>query len=279
MILRVASTALVLLGGAAGAAAQAASGRTPGGISWEATGSGPAVVLITGANLDRRMWDEQVPALSGRFRIIRYDIRAHGASADVTGPFSMPDDLLEVLDAAGAPRAHLVGLSLGSRVALDFTLVHPDRVDRLVLAGPWPSGAVSQERAPWMDSMMAALRARDIDRAVVVVAESPVFAVPPGRAAWMREMVIANGRLFRQDPRAERPLQPPAFGRLAEVKRPTLIIVGDHDSPDIQRVADSLSRGISGARKVVVPGAGHIVNVWAPELFNRTVLEFLSRAP
>ncbi|MGH7752369.1 MAG: alpha/beta fold hydrolase [Gemmatimonadales bacterium] len=250
--------------------------RTPGGIAWEATGSGPAVVLITGANLDRRMWDDQMAALASRFRVIRYDIRAHGASADVTGPFSMIDDLAEVMDAAGAPRAHLVGLSLGSRIALDFALAHPERVDRLVLAGPWPSGAVSTERAPWMDSMMAALRARDIDRAVVVVAESPVFAVPPARAAWMREMVIANGRLFRQDPRAERPLQPPALGRLAEVKTPTLVVVGDRDARDIQRVADSLARGISGARKVVVPGAAHIVNVWAPELFNRAVVAFLS---
>jgi pimeloyl-ACP methyl ester carboxylesterase len=201
-------------------------GRTAGGIAYDVRGSGPTVVLIHGGVLDRRMWDREADAWSSRFRVVRYDLRGMGKSADVTGPFSSGDDLAAVLDAVGAPRAHLVGLSLGSAVALDFTLTHPERVDR----------------------------------AAAVAAGMPAFAAPPDKAEWVRGLVMANARLFRQSPTAERRMSPPAMARLAEVRVPTLIIVGENDVRE----------------RVTVPGAGHLVNVWDPRTFDRVVLAFLA---
>jgi pimeloyl-ACP methyl ester carboxylesterase len=251
-------------------------GRTASGIAYDVRGAGPAVVLIHGAVLDRRMWDHEASNWATHFRVVRYDLRGHGQSADIGEPYSPLDDLAAVLDATGVPRAHVVGLSKGSQVALDFAIAHPDRVDRLVLAGAAPSGFRPTERVPGTDSLVAALRRGDIEAAGAVAASMPAFAAPPDRAAWIRSIVMANARLFRQSPTAERPLTPPALGRLREVGAPTLIVVGERDSRDVIAASDSLARGIQNARRVTVPDAGHLVNVYSPDVFDRVVRGFLS---
>jgi 3-oxoadipate enol-lactonase len=254
-------------------------GRTTGGIAYDVRGSGPTVVLLHGGVLDRRMWDREADAWASRFRVVRYDLRGMGKSADVTGPFSSGDDLAAVLDAVGAPRAHLVGLSLGAGVALDFTLTHPERVERLVLAGPFPGGAQATELPAGIDSLMAAASRGDVDRAAALAAGMPAFAAPPDKAEWVRSLVMANARLFRQSPTAERRMSPPAMARLAEVRAPTLVIVGENDVRDIRVAADSIAAGIRNAQLVRVPRAGHLVNVWQPDVFTSTVMRFLSAQP
>jgi 3-oxoadipate enol-lactonase len=250
-------------------------GTTPNGIAYDVRGSGPTVVLVHGGILDRRMWDHEADAWSSRFRVVRYDLRGHGRSADITTPFSASDDVLAVLDAVGAPRAHLVGLSKGGAVALDFTLTHPERVDRLVLVGAFPSGAEVTERLPGIDSLIVAARRGDYDRAASLVADMPAFVAPPDRASWVRGIVLGNARVFRQSPTAERVLSPPAMARLGELRVPTLVIVGDADARDIRVAADSIAKGIRGAQRSVVPGAAHLVNVWTPRLFTELVRRFL----
>ena len=250
-------------------------GRTASGIAYDVRGSGPTVVLIHGGILDRRMWNNEAHEWASRFRVVRYDLRGHGRSDNITTPFSAIDDLASVLDAVGARRAHLVGLSLGSRVALDFALTHPDRVDRLVLAGPFPSGMPVTERIPGLDSLIAAATRGDVQRAAAVTADMPAFAAPPDKAMWVRSIVMSNARVYGQSPTAERQLSTPAMLRLADVRAPTLIILGDREGRDIKAAADSLARGIHGAQRVVVPGAGHLVNVWAEGEFSRIVTAFL----
>jgi pimeloyl-ACP methyl ester carboxylesterase len=108
---------------AAVAAAQPArAGRTKSGIAYDVQGEGPVVVLITGSNLDRRMWSREAAWLRSTRMVVRYDLRAHGASETATMPFSHVDDLLTVLDEIGVNRATLVGLSAGSTIALDAAL-------------------------------------------------------------------------------------------------------------------------------------------------------------
>lgn len=254
-------------------------GRTAGGIAYDVRGSGPTAVLLHGGVLDRRMWDREANTWASRFRVVRYDLRGMGKSADVTGPFSSVDDLAAVLDAVGAPRAHLVGLSLGAGVAIDFALTHPERVDRLVLAGPFPGGARVTERPPGVDSLMAAASRGDVERAAALATGMPAFAAPPDKAEWVRSLVMANARLFRQSPTAERRMSPPAMARLVEVRAPTLIIVGQNDVRDIRVAADSIAAGIRNAQLVTVPGAGHLVNIWEPDVFTSTVTRFLSAPP
>jgi 2-succinyl-6-hydroxy-2,4-cyclohexadiene-1-carboxylate synthase len=277
MIFRLALLGLGLGLAAPAASAQAVSGITPGGIAWEMSGSGPAIVLIPGSNLDRRLWVDVVDSLAAAHRVMRYDLRAHGASADVTGPFSNVDDLAEVMDVTGLHRASLVGLSAGSTVALDFALTHPDRVERLVLVSPWPGGMQPAERPAYLQPLVEKLRAGDVTGAAELLAATPVFSARAERAALARQMVLDNARLFRQDGSQARSLAPPAIARLAEVAVPTLVVFGADDGTDIRRAADTLASTIPGARRLDVAGAGHLIPLWTPEAFIAAVLDFVGR--
>src|SRR5687768_18305012 len=108
---------------AAVAATQPArAGRTKSGIAYDVQGKGPAVVLLTGSNLDRRMWAREAEWLASTHTVVRYDLRAHGASDTAKAPFSHLDDLVSVLDELDIRAAALIGLSAGSTIALDAAL-------------------------------------------------------------------------------------------------------------------------------------------------------------
>ena len=255
------------------------SGVTEHGFYYEARGSGPPVVLLHGFSLDSRMWDGQGAALASRYRVIRYDLRGHGkTTAPITVPFAAHDDLRDLLDDLGVQRATLVGLSMGARVAVDFALAYPERVSGLVLAGPGLSGYVLKERPAGMDSVIVAIRAGDTRRAAEHFAETPLMAIPwrPDAHAEMKVIVVGNAHLWGLAGSPERALDPPAIGRLSEIRVPLLVVVGAADTPDTRRVADTLAT-VKGATKAVVPNAGHMVNMAAPERFNELLLEFLAR--
>jgi pimeloyl-ACP methyl ester carboxylesterase len=107
-----------------------------GALAWESAGEGPAVVFLHPGLWDGRVWDEQFAVFSRTYRVLRFDFRGYGRSSrpDPGLPYSHVSDLSAVMDAAGIERASLVGNSMGGRVAIDFALTHPERVDALVLA-------------------------------------------------------------------------------------------------------------------------------------------------
>jgi len=100
-------------------------------LYYEVAGSGPAVVLIHAGVANLRMWDAQVEALAPRYRVIRYDTRGFGRTANEDVEFSNRDDLRAVLEHVGVPRATVLGISRGGHIAIDFTLDSPDRVEAL----------------------------------------------------------------------------------------------------------------------------------------------------
>ena len=103
-------------------------------LYFEIAGSGQPLVLIHGFTLDLRMWDDQFERLTREFQVIRYDMRGFGQSAPPTGErYAHADDLRDLLDHLRVDKAHLVGLSKGGAIALDFTLAYPRRVNKLVL--------------------------------------------------------------------------------------------------------------------------------------------------
>ena len=104
-------------------------------LAYEVTGDGPAVVLVHGFGLDRRMWDPQAEHLAARFRVVRYDCRGFGASGpfDPAVPYTHAGDLVALLDHLAIGDAALVGLSFGGRVVLQAALAAPARVRGLVL--------------------------------------------------------------------------------------------------------------------------------------------------
>jgi len=256
-------------------AAQSAirEGKTTTGIAYDVQGHGPVVVLITGSNLDRRMWARDATWLAKDHTVVRYDLRAHGRSDGATATFSNLGDLYAVLDELRIAKAALVGLSAGSTIALDAALDAPDRVERVVLAGPTISGFASTARPPFLGDLMAALQARDYKRAGEVLLATPVFAVPKESEPLVRQMVMENDRLWSV-PREMMQATKPAVDRLGQVKAPTLVLVGENDTLQREQ-ADLLARQVPGAHLVVVPGGGHLLNLTSPEAFESAVRDFL----
>ncbi|HEV8377151.1 MAG TPA: alpha/beta fold hydrolase [Candidatus Polarisedimenticolia bacterium] len=247
-------------------------------LFYEVAGEGEPVVLLEGGQLDRRMWDEQFAAFSRKYRVIRFDVRGFGASAPRNGPYQSHEDLFAMLEYLHVPSAHLVGLSLGGRIAIDLALTHPEKVRTLILAGPGLSGFPwSDTRTQWGDRLRRAAAAGDGKASALAWLESDYMMPAASNAKTrrrVRELALANARTWTQ-PDEEEELKPSAYSRLSQIHLPTLVLVGSLDIPDIHRIADKLVADIPGARKIVLEGAGHMVNMEAPARFNETVLDFL----
>lgn len=248
-------------------------------LYFEMTGSGPHVVLLHGGNLDSRMWDDQVPFLAKSFTVTRYDIRPYGRSAPAEKGFSSVDDLAALMDFLRITRASLVGLSLGGRIAIDFALVYPDRVDKLVLMGPGLSGFPFNLKDEAVQAMIARAKTGDAQGAMDLWLQHPMMApamARPALAARIRPIAVDNARIWTSLAVGERVPNPPAITRLGEIKAPTLVIVGERDVPDIQQIVKLLAANVRGARVEVVPGAAHLPNMEDPALVNRLLGDFLS---
>ncbi len=131
-------------------------------------GEGPALVLVHAGIADLRMWDDQMADFSRHFTVIRYDVRGWGQTTCPPGESSDHEDLRELLVYLGHDRAHLLGCSNGGRIVLDFALVYPEMVNRLVLAGTGLGGYAftDPETAAIDQAMEEAYAAGDISRAV-----------------------------------------------------------------------------------------------------------------
>ena len=249
-----------------------------GRLYYETVGSGQALVFVHGFSLDARMWDDQFEVFASRYRVVRYDLRGFGRSDVPTGPYSHADDLKALMTQLGIDRAHIVGLSMGGGVAVDFALAYPDSISALVPVDAVVDG--HRWSAAWDESVIPLWklgRSGDVEGARQLWMAHSLFApaLAGSCGAWLRQMMLAYSgwHWLNQDP--GRGLEPPAAGRLAEIQTPTLIVLGERDLPDFHIIADMLHQQIPGARKVVLPGAGHMANMEAPEKFNEVVLQFL----
>jgi pimeloyl-ACP methyl ester carboxylesterase len=261
-----------------------------GELFYESAGSGPAVVLLHGGMLDQHMWDEQFAWLvNSGLRAIRYDSRGHGLSSTVTGDYANHDDLVALLDALDVPRAVLVGLSHGARVALDTALAHPGRVTALALASPGVSGRPFTD--PFLlahiKEQVAAIGAPDgvqryVEHFLRMWVDGPhrePSAVHPGLRERLRASAEANVEVHADGLGAGRPIEVGAAARLGEIRVPTVVLDGDLDSTDISANAHAIALNVPGARRVRIPGAAHMVNLENTALFDQELHAFLSSLP
>jgi len=255
-------------------------------LFYEFKGAGPAVVLIHGGQLDCRMWDDQFAAFSRHFRVIRYDVRGYGGSLRPDMLYSDAEDLAALLDYLKVDTVHLVGLSLGGRIAIDFVVAHPTRVSSLTLAGPGlsgyePPGGAETDLRMW--EIIKAARDAGPEEATALWLRDPFMAPAMEQARLvpgLRTMARENAHCWLENPVLQRPPRPVAATRLGEIKVATLLVIGDRDVPQIKATIETLQRGIGGAKKVSIKGAGHMVNMESPHAFNEAVMGFLrSREP
>lgn len=250
-------------------------------LYYEMKGSGSAVVFIHSGGFDRRTWDDQFSAFSDRYTVIRYDVRGYGKSPAPTKPYSDDDDLYQLLKYLKVQKAHLIGLSMGGRIAIDFTLTHPDMVSSLIAVAPGLSGfPYSAEDTIELMKIVYSIQNDDGTPAGEAWLRSAYNAAAmenPAVAAKLRPIAIENSRVWLINIFFPRPPFPLAVQRLSDIHAPTLLIRGDRDVPMITNIVETLEKKISGAKKVIIPGAGHMVNVEKPGEFNSAVLDFLSK--
>ena len=252
----------------------------------ETAGSGPALVMLHGHLIDSGQWDSQFVEFAQAFRVVRYDARGFGRSDKPAAPFAFHEDLRAVLASLDIPPALLMGCSGGGATVIDMALAYPDSVVGLVLVGSAVSGyAFSGPQPPKIVAMREARERGDIDDAVELGLQlwtdgerRRLQQVDPVVREHTRPMMTRQ--LSRPTVAAEvRTLDPPAISRLAEIRVPTLVVVGADDSPPIHDIAELLTGQITGARKVVIPDTGHHPNMEHPAAFNEMVLSFLKSIP
>ena len=250
-------------------------------LYYESMGEGQPIVLIHGGAVDRRMWDDQVQAFAEHYRVIRYDLRGSGKSEIPKKRFSNVEDLLHLLRLLHVDKAYLLGLSRGGGVAADFTLEHPELVDALILASS-NLGGVPDAYRNMLTASFSTARDEGVSKAVQVWLDDPYQAPSPENVAArqrFREIVdenlVVNLFLLFGTKLVQRP-DVPAFQRISNIRVPTLILSGERDHPDARANYDRAAATIPRAKKLVIPGAAHLVNVDQPEQFNRAVLDFLS---
>jgi len=251
-------------------------------LYYEVMGEGYTVVLIHAGKLDHRMWDDQFNEYAKHYEVIRYDVRGYGKSEIPQKPYSDVDDLHGLMKFLNVNKACLIGLSMGGKIAVDFTLQHPEMTSALIPVATDLGGFVwsSEEIMQGYQKIIETARDESESQAVELWLKFPLFAPAmenPTVGDKVRKIVGDNSHVFLLNPLNRRQIKPPAVGRLSEISIPTLIIVGDRDVSDIIAIADTLEKNITGSKKVVIPGAGHLVNLEKSEEFNRIVLDFLSK--
>lgn len=254
-------------------------------LAYDEAGSGSPVVLLHAGIADRRMWREQVPALAARHRVIAVDLRGYGDSELPPDPFAHHDDVAALLDALELPQAALVGCSFGGAVAIDTALAYPDRVAALALLGTAVSGNEwSEETNDLWDDLVGDTDPEDF--AASAAGEVRFWVVGPNRrpedvdpelirfAEEMDRRALAAELALSAVAVAE--LDPPAIGRLAELRVPVLVTAGAADVPDIRRLADRIAAEVPGAVRLPdVPNAGHLLPLERPDAVNAALLDFL----
>ena len=242
----------------------------------------PVIVLCHVLGLDHSMWDPQVPDLIERFRVLRYDLRGHGASDAPAGDYRVADlggDAVALLDALGLDRVIWCGQSLGGMVGQWLALNVPGRLSHLILANTTPRVAdpagMETRRKTVLEQGMPAV----VDMAMRRFFTPASLERNPPRIASARHTFLSTSAIgYAGCCAAVRDLDHTAV--LESIRTPTLVISGDADeSLPFENHGAVLARRIPGASLVRL-AAAHVSSLELPRTFTRTVLEWLTpRSP
>jgi 3-oxoadipate enol-lactonase len=239
----------------------------------------PVLLLSNSIGTDLRMWDGQIPALTGSFRVLRYDLRGHGRSDLPLGAYSIDrlgHDVLELLDHLRLTHVHFCGLSLGGMVGQWLGIHVPERIERLILCHTAPFiGPTTQ----WGERIAAILAADPAETAEAFIRnwfpaamrEAGAPAIEPFRATLRatdpRGIAACLAAVRDMDLRRTMSLIPV----------PTLVVGGQHDTVTLPEHSEQIAAAIPGAKLVMLP-AVHMSNIEMPAVFTKLVLDFLTSA-
>jgi len=249
-------------------------------LAYDDAGAGPCVVLIHGHPFDRSLWQPQVAALAGGFRVVAPDLRGFGESPVTPHLVSLreyAEDVAELLDRLGIRRAAIVGLSMGGLVAMELATADPERC--------WALGLIATTAAPVAAGEQALRRERadlvERDGMQVLIDYMHTGLYGPRCPAAVRERVDAMmarapaaGAAAALRGRAERPDYRP---RLRQLDVPALVCTGSEDPWSNEAVTAEILESLRHPELVVIDGVGHLPNLEAEAVFNAALAGFLER--
>ncbi len=243
-------------------------------IHYEIHGEGPPLLLTHGYSSTSAMWQGQIEALSRRHQLVLWDMRGHGQSDYPGDPNAYSEvatvaDMAALLDAVGAQTAVIGGLSLGGYMSLAFYRAHPERVRALLIIDTGPGFKKDDARDAWNKRALETAERFEREGLGVLKTLSRERSTVSHRDATGLAHA-ARGMLTQRDARV--------IELLPEIKVPSLVVVGADDTPFLA-ASDYMAAKIPGAKKVVIPAAGHAVNIDQPRAFNDAVLPFLDTLP
>src|SRR4030088_1791690 len=243
-------------------------------IHYEVHGDGAPLLLTHGYSSTSAMWQGQVAALSRDHKLVLWDMRGHGRSDYPADPAAYSEaltvaDMAALLDEVGAGTAIVGGLSLGGYMSLAFYRMHPERVRALLIIDTGPGFKKDEAREVWNKrALETGDRFEREGLAVLKSASRERSSVSHRDAAGLAR--AARGMLTQRDARV--------IESLPNIKVPSLLVVGA-DSAPVLAASDYMAAKIPKAKKVVIPAAGHAVNIDQPQAFIDAVLPFLDGLP
>jgi len=254
-----------------------------GRLYYETAGEGKSIVLIHGNLCDFSMWNDQFEVFSQDYKVITYDMRGFGKSSlPIEGEvYSHHEDLKELLVYLGVLEAHVLGLSAGCYVAINFVLTYPKMSTSLIATGPWVGGYDSRsvkEINLVFKPLPSITKEKGAEAANEHFWNAPFFKHTmknPKVANQIRHMNYSCWHFLNEDPHHY--LDPPAVQQIDKLNIPTLIITAEYDIKACREIADLLERVIPNSKKVIIGDAGHMINMEKPDIFNDMVLRFLKK--
>lgn len=263
-------------------------GKSPQRIFYESSGKGNTIILIHAFFVDRRIWENQFSFLAGKgHHVVMYDVRGRGKSDVPRSEYSDSLDLKKLMDHLKIDSASIIGVSSGGRIAIDFALQFPGKVESLVLInsmvhGYSPSG-YDEEKA-W-EEIYESDRKRDalfksgkFREAVAANVEARGSGMTDSTKERLMEIAIDNYHVLKGfDRKFQKSPEPPAFERLQDIAAPTLVISGGKDFKGYRILSEIIGSRIRGSKMAFMENAGHIANMSSPEELNGIVLDFLGK--
>ncbi len=243
-------------------------------------GRGTPLLFVHGFCLDHRMWESQMDYFSKFYTCISVDLRGFGKSSlPADQSYSNHEDLFELLAFLQINQpVILIGLSMGARAVVNFALMYPQKTMAIVLV----DGAI--DGFAFKDFNLAHIYSVGRERGAGVAnrmwLDHPIFEPArknPRVFQKLIEQVMSYSGWHWANKNPIRILTPPAIEQLGNISLPTLILIGQLDIPDFKALAQLLNSEISGSSLIEVPGAGHMSNMEAPDVFNDLVDQFLIR--
>ena len=250
-------------------------------IAYEEAGAGDAVVFLHGIGGNRTNWRAQLAFFGRSCRAVAWDARGYGDSDDYDGPFEfaeVSDDLRRLLDHLAVEQAHLVGLSMGGRILMDFAVRHPQRIASLTIAAAFPS--FGRALSPAQREEFVRLRLAPVAEGRRFSEMAPALAdalLGPHASPEAHEALRASIASLRAQSYSKAVTAAVGFDRMASlgsIREPVHLLCGEHDRLVPPAMMREVQAAIPGAQCSMLP-AGHLLNLECPDEFNRLVATFI----